>query len=165
MKRRGDSIHLCRSPTPTVTGCDSSPLTNTKRSEQECTDLAWGPHNSRDADKRYAPIVCTFYPVSLLVYENDQLSKFFGALPERQTTWNTQVRQRTSGFKASCMSGRVSFQPSVLWRLWRLWLQWWYFLPLVYLVCVSVGVIVDGLNDLLIFLSFCQGCPSYFISE
>ena len=40
MKRSGDSTHHCRSPTPTLNGCDLSPSTEKQSSEQECT---WRP--------------------------------------------------------------------------------------------------------------------------
>jgi len=39
MKRSGDSTHLCRSPTPTMDGCDLTPPTQTQTSEQEYSDL------------------------------------------------------------------------------------------------------------------------------
>jgi len=50
MKRSGDSTHHCRSPTPTVNGCDSTPSTRTQSSEQECgylTASMWGTRQHR----------------------------------------------------------------------------------------------------------------------
>jgi len=35
MKRSSDSTHHCRSPTPTLNGCDLTPSTRTQSSEQE----------------------------------------------------------------------------------------------------------------------------------
>jgi len=39
MKRNGDSIHPCRSATPTVNDFDLTPSTRTQTSEQEYSDL------------------------------------------------------------------------------------------------------------------------------
>ena len=39
MKRSGDSTHHCRSPTPTLNGCELTPSTWTQSSEQECSYL------------------------------------------------------------------------------------------------------------------------------
>jgi len=39
MKRSGDSTHHCRSPTPTLNGCDLTPSTRTQSFEQEYSYL------------------------------------------------------------------------------------------------------------------------------
>jgi len=39
MKRGGDSTHPCQNPTSTVNGCDLTPPTRTKTSEQEHSDM------------------------------------------------------------------------------------------------------------------------------
>ena len=55
MKRSGDSIHRCRSPTPTLNGCDLTPSTRTQSSEQEYSYLTASKRHPSTPHSRNTP--------------------------------------------------------------------------------------------------------------
>jgi len=81
MKRRGDSTHPCRSPTPTVNGHDLIAPTRTQTSEQECSDLTASNRRSSTLYSRNTPKFFTRNPVVYSLEVDKACEEVFSILP------------------------------------------------------------------------------------
>ena len=81
IKRSGDNTHHCRSPTPTLIGCDSITSTRTQSSEQGYSYLTACKNHSSTSYSQNTPELFTRNPTVCLPKVNKTCVYVFGMLP------------------------------------------------------------------------------------
>ena len=121
IKRSGDSTHHCQNPTPTVNGCELTPSTGTKSSEQECSYLTASKRRratlySHNTPKLFTtnPAIYFFEVDKTCVYKSLACSKDFSKICWRVELCPVVLRPRTKPYWVS--SSFVSVISAASWH-------------------------------------------------
>ena len=121
LKRSGDSTHHCRSPTPTLNGCDLSPSTETQPSELEYTYLTaskrhpstpYSHHNTPQSFSRGTQPYTYFTRSTNHVYKSFAYSQDFSNICWRVEICSVMLRPRRKPHWVSSSFGSIIFAAS-----------------------------------------------------